>query len=61
MKNLSAYKAAYKAAKTSKGRTSAFNRAMLNLSNEDQRTFVKWQVGEMENQYGSYNKNHQIG
>lgn len=47
MKTLSTYKAEYKKAKTSKGKTSAYNRAMLNLSHEDKKKFTKWQVAEM--------------
>ena len=47
---LSVAKAAYKKAKTSKGKTSAFNKAMLNLSYDDKQAFVKWQVEFMNNQ-----------
>jgi hypothetical protein len=47
MKTLSNYKSEYKKAKTSKGKTSAFNRAMLNLNQDDQQLFVKWQVDHM--------------
>ena len=41
---LSNAKAAYKAAKTQKGKQSAFNKAMLNLSESDKHIFVAWQV-----------------
>lgn len=47
MKTLSNYKAEYKKAKTQKGKQSAMNRAMLNLSYDDKREFMKWQVSEM--------------
>jgi len=47
MKTLATYKAEYKKAKTQKGRQSAMNRAMQNLSHEDQQIFYKWQVETM--------------
>lgn len=43
MKTLSQYKSEYKKRKTAKGRTSVFNKAMLNLSHQDQQEFIKWQ------------------
>ena len=47
MKTLATYKAAYTKAKTQKGRQSAMNRAMLNLSYDDKQAFYKWQVEKM--------------
>jgi hypothetical protein len=47
MKTLSNYKAAYKKAKTQKGRQSAMNSAMLNLSHSDQQMFIDFQVDQM--------------
>jgi hypothetical protein len=44
---ISTYKAAYKRAKTSKGRTLVYNRAMLNLGYEAKVRFSKWQIIEM--------------
>lgn len=46
-KTLATYKREYKAAKTQKGKKSAMNRAMLNLSHSDKQDFAKWQVKEM--------------
>ena len=42
MKTLSYYKKLYRAAKTGKGRTSAFNSGMLNLDHADQQKLYKW-------------------
>ncbi len=50
MKTLSQYKQQYKKAKTQKGKTSAMNGAMLNLSHSDKQLFYKWQVEEMNKQ-----------
>lgn len=47
MKTLSDYKRQYKKAKTSKGKTSEMNKAMLNLSFADQQAFMKWQTEQM--------------
>lgn len=47
MKTLSTHKSEYKRAKTQAGKKSAMNRAMMNLSHEDQQKFAKWQVEEM--------------
>ena len=47
MKTLSGYKIDYKKRKTQKGRQNVMNRAMLNLSHEDQQKFIKWQVVKM--------------
>ena len=44
MKKVSYFKSRYKRAKTSKGRTSVMNRAMLNLTYSEQQKFVAWQV-----------------
>ena len=49
MKTLATYKAEYRKAKTQKGRQSAMNRAMLNLSYDEKQSFVKWQIAEMNN------------
>ena len=49
MKTLATYKSEYKKAKTQAGKSSAMNRAMLNLSYSDQQLFVKWQNNEMNN------------
>lgn len=50
MKTLSNYKASYKRAKTSKGKTSVFNKAVLNLSHKDQQKFFAWQAEYMNKQ-----------
>lgn len=47
MKTLSNYKTAYKAAKTQSSKKSAINKAMLNLSHEDQQKFMKFQIEQM--------------
>ena len=47
MKTLATYKAEYSRAKTQKGRQSAMNRAMLNLSYDNKQSFYKWQVEQM--------------
>jgi hypothetical protein len=49
MKTLATYKAEYRKAKTQKGKQSIFNKAMLNLSFDDQQLFVKFQVDNMNN------------
>lgn len=40
---LSEAKRAYKRCKSVKGKRAAFNKAMLNLSTEDQKLFSEWQ------------------
>lgn len=47
MKTLSYYKSLYKRAKTHKGKQSAMNSAMLNLSHNDQQLFIKFQVATL--------------
>lgn len=47
MKTLSYYKSLYKKAKTHKGKESAMNSAVLNLSYSDKETFIKWQIKTM--------------
>ena len=47
MKTLATYKREYQKAKTQKGRSSAMNRAMLNLNYADQQAFMSWQIVEM--------------
>ena len=47
MKTLANYKSEYKKAKTQKGKSSSCNRAMLNLSFEDNVKFLKFQILEM--------------
>ena len=49
MKTLENYKKEYKNAKTQKGKSSAFNRAMNNLSYIDKQNFYEWQVKLMNN------------
>ena len=44
MKNLSYYKARYRAAKTGKTRAKIMNGAMMNLPNSEQQKFIEWQV-----------------
>ncbi len=56
MKTLSTFKAEYKKAKTQKGKTSTMNRAMLNLSHDDQQKFVKWQSEEMNKEFNEQYK-----
>jgi hypothetical protein len=44
MKDFSYFKSQYKRAKTLAGKKSVMNRAMLNLSHDDQQKFVSWQT-----------------
>ena len=50
MKTLTYFKSAYAKAKTSTGRTAAFNKAYLNLTEPDFKLFLKWQVSLWSNQ-----------
>lgn len=49
MKTLAQYKADYKARKTLEGKKNVMNKAMLNLSYNDQQAFIKWQVDQQTN------------
>jgi len=53
MKTLSTYKSEYKKAKTQKCKSSAINRAMLNLPYDDKQSFMKWQTEDMNKEYNS--------
>jgi hypothetical protein len=44
MKTLLSYKKAYLNAKTQKGKTSIFNKAILNLNENDKNRFIKWHL-----------------
>lgn len=44
MKTLAKYKSDYASRKTSKGKNSVANKAMLNLSHSDKQLFIKWQT-----------------
>ncbi len=44
MKTLANYKKQYKTAKTTKTKISVFNKAMLNLTYEEQQKFIMWQT-----------------
>jgi len=49
MRTLSYYKSLYKRAKTSKGKQSSMNSAMLNLKYSDQQMFLKFQLSTLNN------------
>ena len=50
MKTLSDYKARYRKAVKLETKAKVINRAMLNLSYEDQQKFISWQVSYMRNE-----------
>lgn len=50
MKTLKFYMRIYAKAKTHKGKQSAMNKAMLNLSHFDQQKFITWQIERMNHE-----------
>ncbi len=51
MKTLLQYKQRYERARTSKGRTTAMNSAMLNLNHAEKQEFMNWQVKQMTSSF----------